>query len=193
MDWDINYIESIISNINDMLEQGKTMAEIEKNEFSVNARVIHKRLERLGYKRIDNQYTLTDIKGRQNVGQKVGPNKKDKEVQVVRHKDRQDVEILSSNNIDKLFDKEKDIEKLKGLITRYDEIVSFLDKISPVTISENIIINLPIEEGKKDFKATVRINKLVWEQFNEFCKERKQYSKKDLISQALIEFIENHS
>ncbi|MGL4739413.1 MAG: hypothetical protein ACRC41_01200 [Sarcina sp.] len=185
MEWNIGNIENIIVKINSMLVQGMTMSDIERNEFNVNARVIHKRLDRLGYKRIENQYILSKNINKKDDRHSVG--------QYVVHQEEHNIEVLQSNEIEMLFNKNNNIEKLKGLITRYDEIVNFLDKISPVTVSENIIIELPVEEGKKDFKATVRINKLAWEQFNEFCNERKQYSKKDLISQALIEFIRNHS
>lgn len=185
MDWNIDNIENIIIKINSMLVQGMSMSYIERNEFNVNARVIHKRLDRMGYKRINNQYILAKNISRKDDIHSVG--------QHVLHGIGAKQEVIEANNVNLLFTKNDNVEKLKGLINRYDEIINLLDKISPTTISENIIIDLPVEEGKKDFKSTVRINKLVWEQFSEFCNERKQYSKKELLSQALIEFIRNHS
>ena len=58
--------------------------------------------------------------------------------------------------------------------------------------NNNIIIELPTETDKK-FQCTFRIHKEVYLQFKKFCNENKQFTQKELISQALNEFIINHS
>ena len=60
MEWDKNNIGEIVGFINRELETGRPMNNIELEEFGVNERVIHKRLLRIGYKKIDNQYRLED-------------------------------------------------------------------------------------------------------------------------------------
>jgi len=60
MEWDKNNIDEIVGFINRELETGRPMNNIELEEFGVNERVIHKRLLRIGYKKIDNQYCLED-------------------------------------------------------------------------------------------------------------------------------------
>lgn len=62
MEWDKNNLINIVEFINNELKIGKTMIKIERESFGENERVIHKRLIRLGYKKIDNQYVLKDNK-----------------------------------------------------------------------------------------------------------------------------------
>lgn len=56
MEWDDNNICRMVAYVNQELAKGRTMVDIER-EFGVNERVIHKRLVRKGYKKIDNKYT----------------------------------------------------------------------------------------------------------------------------------------
>ena len=56
MEWNKNNLIKIVEFINKELNNGKPMVKIEKESFGENERVIHKRLIRLGYKKIDNQY-----------------------------------------------------------------------------------------------------------------------------------------
>lgn len=56
MVWNKDNIENIVRFINSELRTGRAMNRIEIEEFAANERVIHKRLLRLGYKKIDNQY-----------------------------------------------------------------------------------------------------------------------------------------
>lgn len=60
MEWNKDNIDEIVEFINRELKTGRPMNNIELEEFGVNERVIHKRLLRIGYKKIDNQYRLQD-------------------------------------------------------------------------------------------------------------------------------------
>ena len=60
MEWNKDNIDEIVEFINRELKTGRPMNNIELEEFGVNERVIHKRLLRSGYKKIDNQYYLED-------------------------------------------------------------------------------------------------------------------------------------
>ena len=60
MEWNKDNIDEIVEFINRELESGRPMNNIELEEFGVNERVIHKRLLRIGYKKIDNQYRLEE-------------------------------------------------------------------------------------------------------------------------------------
>jgi hypothetical protein len=68
MEWDVERITEIVKFINAELNKGCTMVSIEKEDFNVNERVIHKRLARLEYKKINNQYTKDDIIQEHNKG-----------------------------------------------------------------------------------------------------------------------------
>lgn len=58
MEWNKNNLINIVEFINNELKSGKPMIKIERESFGENERVIHKRLIRLGYKKVDNQYIL---------------------------------------------------------------------------------------------------------------------------------------
>ena len=60
MEWKKERIEEIKDYINLELAKGRPMVSIEKEDFEANERVIHKRLVRAGYKKIDNQYILSN-------------------------------------------------------------------------------------------------------------------------------------
>lgn len=53
-------LEEIIEYINAELLKGRTMKDIEENDFNVNERVITKRLARKNVKKIDRQFVLQD-------------------------------------------------------------------------------------------------------------------------------------
>lgn len=54
-----------------------------------------------------------------------------------------------------------------------------------------IIIELPIKT-KKDYRATARINNVIWKQFGVFCNQNPLYTKRDLLSIALEEYMERY-
>ena len=60
------------------------------------------------------------------------------------------------------------------------------------TENKNIVIELPFEDDKS-FKASYRVNKTINEQFKNFCKEHSEFTAKDLLSQALKEFMNKYS
>lgn len=163
-------IGAIALYINSELKKGRTQKEIEIIDFNVNERVIEKRLKRNGYKKIDNQYIKSGI----------SENKKSDDnsmTTVIKNKK------LEENLIDLL----KNYDKLKNIINEYDK---RYDK--EYDREENkIIVELPLE-NEKEFRTTIRVNKIIWSQFNNFSDNNKEFTKKDLLSMALKEYIENH-
>lgn len=179
MQWNIDNIDNIVDFINLELSKGRTLADIERNDFGVNPSVISKRLGRLNYKRIDNKFIKLDY--RQPVRQ-----------DVIRI---ETVDILEKNNmmtIDDIVTNKENQDKFINIINRYDDIMDLLDNKRINNFNNEIVIELPNEEGKKDTRATIRVNKVVWENFNEFYDKNKAFSKKELLSQALKEFIEKY-
>lgn len=188
---DINNIEEVISYLNNELAKGRTQKDIEINDFKVNERVIAKRLTSRGYKRIDNQY----IKYDKNNIQVINPNKN-------KHEDNHTVVIKDGKSeYDKnntLVINQKEIQtKLIGLAENYDKILEIIQKYDKKYDGQydkeydGITIELPIET-KNDFRATVRVNNVIWEQFGEFANNHKEFTKRDLLSMALKEYMKNH-
>lgn len=89
-----------------------------------------------------------------------------------------------------------DSEQLQNLLNSYQDIMDMLElfKQNKMLSDENkgIVIELPFDEDKQ-FKGTFRMNKIIYEQFKEFCKLHKEYTTKDLISMALKEYMEKYS
>ncbi|MEG2110610.1 hypothetical protein [Clostridium sp.] len=181
MNWDEKNLDSVIEFINRELRNGRSLADIERNEFGVSPSTISKRLSRRNYKRIDNKFIKLDR----------------------RHFSRHDVisiekvDVLENNSnkimtVDDVVTEKDNQEKLINIINRYDDLMKLLDNKITNNFRSGIVIELPNEEGKKDTRATVRINKVIWERFNKFCDDNKAFSKKELLSQALKEFIEKY-
>lgn len=193
MEWNLKNIDSIVEFINKKLSNGLTMKEIENDFFYVNERVIHKRLARLGYKRVNNIYSKTNKKDvihpvtRTVLQENNRKNIKEIEVQEVLGSfcsiEEHNIPQLKEN----LVNLAKDYEIIKEII----EIYKSKDNIDLKKENE-LVIELPYEVEGKDFNTSIRVNKVIWNEFNEFCKIYKQFTKKELISQAFREFTEKY-
>lgn len=173
---DINNIGEVVLYLNNELSKGRTQKEIEINDFKVNERVIAKRLTSRGYKKVDNQYIKCD----------------NSNIEVIR---------LDKNKYDngntKVINQKEIQNKLIGLAQNYDKILKIIQEYDKKYDAqydrdhEGIVIELPIET-KTDFRATVRLNNVIWEQFSEFANNHKEFTKRDLISMALKIYMENY-
>lgn len=78
------------------------------------------------------------------------------------------------------------------LVNNYDTLKEIIElhKRNTSVIKQQIIIDLDNSENKL---TSLRINKTVLDKFNEFCEKNKQFTKVDLVSQALKDFMEFHS
>lgn len=188
---DINNIEEVISYLNAELSKGRTQKDIEINDFKVNERVIAKRLTSRGYKRIDNQY----IKYDKSTTPVIKPNKNEYDnstTVVIEDKKRE------YDNSNTLVINQREIQnKLIGLAKNYDKIIEMIqqyDQKYDAQYDKNqdgIYIELPVET-KTDFRATVRVNNVIWEQFGEFANNHKEFTKRDLLSMALKLYMDKY-
>lgn len=189
---DINNIEEVVIYLNSELSKGRTQKDIEINDFKVNERVIAKRLISRGYKKIDNQYIKTNESSIKAINNTTISECDDSNTKVISNSYK---EYDKSDTI--VIDKKEIQSKIIGLAQNYDKILEIIrayDKNNDVQYdkgSRDIVISLPIET-KTDFRATIRVNNIVWEQFSEFANAHKEFTKRDLISMALKEYIENH-
>ncbi|MGL4950177.1 MAG: hypothetical protein ACRC5M_07315 [Anaeroplasmataceae bacterium] len=172
MEWDINNLEGIVNTINKELEN-RTMIDIENNVFGVNERVIHKRLLRKGYKRIDNKY----IEGIQKYNESIPKNNEEYNKSIPKNNEEYNKSIpksitknneeynksipksITKNNekynksITKVIPEKKepniindiDIKSIKELIELIDPIKEVIQKYNKCITNENIIDVEPIE------------------------------------------------
>lgn len=114
-----------------------------------------------------------------------------------------DVKKENNNNITDVIQKDtlteiinKSDEEIKNnlldLVSNYDVLKDIIElhRRNTSVIKQQIVIDIEESDSKL---ATLRVNSKVLEQFNEFCKDNKQYKKVDLLSQAMKEFIEKYN
>lgn len=176
----INNIQEVVLYLNEELAKGRTQKEIEINDFKVNERVIAKRLVSKGYKKVNNQYVL-------KYGECYDSNtpiiKKETQEVLMEYDDSNTIVIKDKKIQNNLVELAKNYDKLLKLIEEYDKKYD--------REYDGITIELPIETIK-DFRTSIRINNIVWEQFNEFSNNHKEFTKRDLLSMALKEYIEKY-
>ena len=183
MDWNIENIENIVVFINKELQNNRAMTDIEKIEFNANARVIHKRLLRLGYKKIDNQY-IKENELELSKNTKVVQEKFKKEpIKKIQEKKEKKKETYLNMNIE--------MDKLKELLELLEPIKELLKKDKDNTrkvVNNNL--EIPIIKNVK--QRTVKIDINILKEWDNFIEDHSNYKAQDLISQALKEFMENH-
>lgn len=168
--------KEIVNYINKELSKGRSLKDIENNDFNVNDRVIAKRLSRKGYKRIDNKYLYEGSTA-------VLPNNFLEETPILKE---------SNTNILPKYNK-LDLNKLTELITLIDPIKEVIQEYNK---SKNIIEvkNLELkpkavtEVKQKIFKVDIDISN----EWDKFVFNHKEYKVQQLISLALEEFINKY-
>ena len=136
MEWNKDNIDEIVEFINRELESGRQMNNIELEEFGVNERVIHKRLLRIGYKKIDNQYRLEES---------ITSN--------ITNKSKAITKVKNESNI--TCNSDLDMEKLNLLLANIDKILKLIptDTTSNIThlkSGSNEVRSLRIDTGLYD-------------------------------------------
>ena len=192
MEWKKERIEEIKDYINLELAKGRPMVSIEKEDFEANERVIHKRLVRAGYKKIDNQYILSsDVRQVSNNSITKDKDKHNKSITTVIQKQEE--------AISKDF-KETDIQALKELISLVEPLKDVIQVYNKSITTEKYIDVEPIEVNidrsklSGNIKATgFRIDESILKQWKEFINNYNgEYKVQDLVGQALLEFIEKY-
>lgn len=109
-----------------------------------------------------------------------------------------DNQYIKYDNSNTLVINQKEIQnKLIGLAQNYDKILKVIQEYDSKYDAQydkeyaGIVVELPIET-KADFRATIRVNNVIWDNFSNFVNNHKEFTKRDLISMALKEYMENH-
>lgn len=178
MEWDINNIDNIVNYINQELSNNRTMVSIEQQDFKVNERVIHKRLIRLGYKKINNQYQLKNDITSNVTTSKVIDNR---------------ISNITSNRLYNTITQEveptgaiqeiKDIDKLNLLLENLDSILKLIPK-------GNITSNTSLRTGINDVKS-FRIDTGIYKAIKERA-TRDNITIADILNKALEDYLNNY-
>lgn len=175
---DINYI-------NKLLREDNTVAEV-RNRLGLGEKKFQRLIKELGYKYNQKlkQYeaNVTDDDSMTNVSKESVQNNiilsDDKGMTIDVQHDIKNSIINLANSYDKIQ------EVLKWFDNRVDDegmtqVIEF--------IQEGIKINLPKSETTR---TTIRINKCVWDRFDKFSEDNKEFNKQDLMAQALEDYMD---
>lgn len=184
MDINTMSIEQLVEYVNQELSKGRTMVDIETNDFKVNERVIVKRLTRRGYKRIGNEFKqdITNvIQKDKELGKKIiqEPRK------VIASKEEKYIQKHNKSiNDEKLIELLDLIEPIKEMLEDYTRNKNIVDantvELRPKAVTE---------VKQKLFKIDID----VLEQWEAFVSRHKEYKVQQLISMALEEFIQKYN
>lgn len=174
-------IEEIVEYINRQLELGRSMKDIEINDFKVNDRVMVKRLNRKGYKRVENKFINNITKDIQiDSKAKLEDNKSKKLNKKTDFIQKYNKDI----NGDKLLELIELLDPIKSLIEDYERNKNIIE-VETVELKAKAITDVK----QKLFKIDIEI----LEQWEEFVINHKEFKVQQLISMALEEFIQKYS
>lgn len=181
-------LEELADYINKELSSGRNFTEIAQNDFQCNESTLRKKLTgKKLYKRIGNMY----------VRQEQTESDLHEESNNVRQHGRHYVtsEVISQTESQSVTQVEHNDTKYLGLINNYELIMQMLEDYKRSKEHgkqfNGLVVELPAEK-KKDFRVTLRLNDVVYESFKEFANANKQFTVKELVSQALKEFIDKY-
>lgn len=174
-------IIEIVEYINSQLEVGRAMKDIEINDFKVNDRVIVKRLNRKGYKRVENKFI----------------NSITKDTQIDSKEKLENNKLKKSNKktgVIQRYNKDINSEKLLELIELLDPIKSLIEEYeSNKKIIEVEIVELKPKAITKVKQKLFKIDIDILEQWEDFVMNHKEFKVQQLITMALDEFIQKYS
>ena len=172
-----------IEYINNSLLEGGTLTGICKT-IGIGRSTISDRFKKIEYKysKEENKYIH---------------NASNTDVNKVNNKPIQRMKNIEINNINvsntdvMTFDNEVIQSNLINIASEYQTLIEMIElyKRNSNVLSNQIIIDLPSNDNKL---TTMRVNTDVLQMFNDFAEQNNQFKKMDLVSMALLEYIQNH-
>lgn len=184
MDINTMSIEQLVGYVNQELSNGRTMKDIETNDFNVNDRVIVKRLTRRGYKRIGNEFkqSITNVIQKDKESAERVIQEPSKAIAPTENKSIQKHNRSISD--EKLMELVDLIEPIKEMLENYNRNKNIVE-VNTVELRPKAVT----EVKQKLFKIDIN----VLEQWEEFVLNHKEFKVQQLISLALEEFINKYN
>lgn len=168
-----NIIEQV-EYINKILRgKKKGFTRIATEDFNIASEELLNQLKSFGYSKVKNQFI-------DDRGQCVRPDVAPKETEVIVIPKKDNVAPIEKENYKKLM---SNFDILMEMIEKYK-------KNNEIPRSD-IVVQLPYESDK-NYKTSIRIHKEVFEEFKLFCSKNKEFSQKELISMALVEYMDKY-
>ena len=197
---DINNVIEEVAYINKSIgakKKGVNLTTVSA-EYNLTSKELTEKLIELGYKRIKGKFVLedsvkainetpeiiTDNDGGQNGCQGVLPiSELSNNESLSAIVPRTEYNVVQAENT----------EKINSIIDNFDVLMNMIEEYKKTNVIHTcgIVVQLPSEENG-DYKTSVRVNKKVMDQFREFCESHREFTQKELLSMALLEYIERH-
>lgn len=157
-------LQELLEYVNIKLATGNNLTKIAK-ELGKNESTIRKRLNKAGYKRINNQFVLSNT------------------TCSITEKEVNKVDI-TCNTTAEIIDNDIDLSKLKLLLDNVDKLLGLI----PNTTSSITNINIDTEETKV---TSLRINKDIYELIKERA-IRDNCSISNIVNKSLLDYLNNY-
>lgn len=162
-----------IKYINELLQEGKSVKDI-RTILQIGEKSFQKQIRELNYKynqKIRQYEPVGEVLSNQMINY-IKPVKNENRADFLTIKEKDTIQFLDEN-----------IDLIKQLLNNY--------KATTSHNNSDIVINLINDKKLNPKPKSVRINEYVWRDWLKFTKDL-PFSKADLISQALVEFMERH-
>lgn len=174
----------IIEKVNYILKlqsEGKTRHQIKEMLGYKHLDSMTKYMRKRGYKVKDDKYILDDDSCHYDIDTKINP------IEITDDKGMTSFNPINiKQDMMEIIENKEDIfDMLKWFKNRDDNSMTEVIEV----INEGIKIDLPDSETTR---TTIRINKIIWDEFDLFCSENKEFNKQDLMAQALKDFMKNN-
>lgn len=171
-----------IEELNTILRSKKKgLKKIAQELYNTSPEELTNELEQLGYIKFKANPKAAVQFVRQDVGQSVGQDVGQNKAEVIVLPQKDNVVPLEKENYSKLM---SNFDILMEMIEKY--------KKNNEIPKSDIVVQLPYESNK-NYKTSIRIHKEVFEEFKLFCSKHKEFSQKELISMALVEYINKYN
>lgn len=184
-------IKELIGIVNSITREGKKVSEVAEI-LKISDKTLRNKAKENNYvfSRGLKEYILNDDNSVKEEGEKKSKAKRVITKKVPQKNDKIKDESMTKSEEEKVEKSaSSDNEILKSIALSVDSIRELLEDTIGEEKNERINISL---ENKEEFRTSIRVNKEVWEEFELFSNRNKTYKKKDLLSMALKEYIENH-
>lgn len=167
-------LEEVVAYLNSELLKGRSMKEIEQEDFGVNERVITKRLARKNIKKVDGQFVLQS-------GSKMTEVKK-----------KQVIELVSEGENNKLVEN----KRLTEIEKRVFELEKIIKEIICTQSGSKVVTNdlgLKIYTSEdKPIAKTVRLYKEIWDKIDMVKDQFPHLSYQSILNSLLDEITEKY-
>jgi hypothetical protein len=167
-------LEEVVAYLNSELLKGRSMKEIEQEDFGVNERVITKRLARKNIKKVDGQFVLQS-------GSKMTEVKK-----------KQVIELVSEGENNKLVEN----KRLTEIEKRVFELEKIIKEIVCTQSGSKVVTNdlgLKIYSSEdKPIAKTIRLYKDIWDKIDMVKEQFPHLSYQSILNSLLDEITEKY-